>query len=701
MNAPATKVTPISGFPELLPAERLLELHFLDVIREVFELHGFAPLETRAVEPVERLLGKGGDADKEIYGISRLAGDDSGKDAALGLHFDLTVPFARYVLENAGRLAFPFRRYQIQKVWRGERPQEGRFREFTQADIDVVDVGELAPHFEAEMPLVIAEAFRRLPVGEFRIQVNNRKVPEGFYLGIGLSDVVGTLRIVDRLDEASAPTRSPRCSSSPAPPRSRRARCWHWPSISSTDLSFVDAVRALGVQHPTLDEGLDALAAVIAVGMEQAPGVLVADLQIARGLDYYTGTVYETQLVGSESWGSVCSGRALRLAGHRRSHDLPRRRHLDRADPARAPARHQARAHREPLHPGGRARRRRRRGDAARRPGGSPRRCGRAASRARWRPAPRSSASRSATPTGAASPSSGSRAPGRAATRSRTSARVSRSTPTPRRGSARRGPAPGGRHAVAGAGVEPTRLRRPGGWPRSRHEDAPAARARSVTPAARGRRRSPLSLSSSRARAWMTSGSPRRQAPAGSSEILGQPRHRLVRHRAQREQVEVRGGVDEALRGARAAHEAQPQHEPDRPDDEDRHERRRERRAAARPARRRVTRSVPAFSISVPTPAAERNGVAPGRRAAAGRRRCPRRSSGCRGSCARHRRGSARARASAIVASCTRCAMRTQSTTHSTMPTSVATCTPRRCGDVAVQLHGRSSGSSGRTAARV
>ena len=110
MNAPATKVTPISGFPELLPAERLLELHFLDVIREVFELHGFAPLETRAVEPMERLLGKGGDADKEIYGISRLAGDDSGKDAALGLHFDLTVPFARYVLENAGKLAFPFRR---------------------------------------------------------------------------------------------------------------------------------------------------------------------------------------------------------------------------------------------------------------------------------------------------------------------------------------------------------------------------------------------------------------------------------------------------------------------------------------------------------------------------------------------------------------------------------------------------------------
>lgn len=306
MTAP-TRVTPISGFPELLPADRLLELHVLDVVREVFELHGFSPLETRAVEPVERLLGKGGDADKEIYGVTRLAGDDNARDAALGLHFDLTVPFARYVLENAGKLAFPFRRYQIQKVWRGERPQEGRFREFTQADIDVVDVGELAPHFEAEMPLVIAEAFRRLPVGEFRIQVNNRRIPEGFYLGIGLDDVPTTLRIVDKLDKIGpGPVAEMLIESGASEDQARQVLALA--SISSTDLSFVDAVRALGVQHPTLDEGLDALAAVIAVGMEQAPGVLVADLRVARGLDYYTGTVYETQLVGAESWGSVCSG---------------------------------------------------------------------------------------------------------------------------------------------------------------------------------------------------------------------------------------------------------------------------------------------------------------------------------------------------------------------------------------------------------
>jgi len=300
------RVTPISGFPELLPAERLLELHFLDTVREVFELHGFTPVETRAVEPVDRLLGKGGDADKEIYGIHRLT-EDPGRDAELGLHFDLTVPFARYVLEHAGKLQFPFRRYQVQKVWRGERPQEGRFREFTQADIDVVDVGELAPHFEAEMPLVIAEAFRRLPVGEFRIQVNNRKVPEGFYLGIGLTDVAATLRIVDKLDKIGpGPVAEMLIESGASEDQARLALALA--DIRSEDLSFVERVRALGVEHPTLDEGLDALTAVVTAGMEQAPGTLVADLRVARGLDYYTGTVYETQLVGAEEWGSVCSG---------------------------------------------------------------------------------------------------------------------------------------------------------------------------------------------------------------------------------------------------------------------------------------------------------------------------------------------------------------------------------------------------------
>jgi histidyl-tRNA synthetase len=301
------KITPISGFPEYLPAERIIEQHFLDVIRETFELHGFPSIETRAVEPVERLLGKGGDADKEIYAVSRLAADDGPTDAELGLHFDLTVPFARYVLENAGHLTFPFRRHQIQKVWRGERPQEGRYREFTQADIDVVDVGELAPHFEAEMPLVMAEVFRKLPIGPMVIQVNNRKIPEGFYLGLGIQDVAGTLRIVDKLDKIGPGKVKDALLAAGCTP-TQADQCLALAAIRSADLSFVEEVRALGVEHPTLDDGLEALSVVIQAGLDNAPGAMVADLKIARGLDYYTGTVYETQLQGYESWGSFCSG---------------------------------------------------------------------------------------------------------------------------------------------------------------------------------------------------------------------------------------------------------------------------------------------------------------------------------------------------------------------------------------------------------
>ena len=296
---------PISGFPEYLPGDRIVEQRFLDVIRETFELHGFSSIETRSIEPVERLSAQGEDADKEIYAVSRLGGDDD--DARWGLHFDLTVPFARYVVENAGRLVFPFRRYQIQKAWRGERPQEGRYREFTQADIDVVDADTLSPHFEAEMPLIVADVFSRFPLGDFVVQVNNRKIAEGFYLAIGLTDVVGTLRIVDKLDKVG-PEKVAAMLREAGATDEQAAACLALAGIRSADLSFVDAVRALGVSHPTLDEGLAALVAVMETAMRYAPGRVVADLRIARGLDYYTGTVYETTLVGYESWGSMCSG---------------------------------------------------------------------------------------------------------------------------------------------------------------------------------------------------------------------------------------------------------------------------------------------------------------------------------------------------------------------------------------------------------
>jgi histidyl-tRNA synthetase len=304
-----SKVRPISGFPEWLPSERIIEQHFLDVIRETFELHGFASIQTRAVEPIERLSSQGEDTDKEIYAVSRLAAgpEASSRDPKLGLHFDLTVPFARYVLENAGKLTFPFRRYQIQPVWRGERPQEGRYREFTQCDIDIVDAGELAPQYEAELPLVIADAFSKLPIGPFRIQVNNRKIPEGFYLGIGLTDVQAMLRIVDKLDKIGPDAVRDLMVAAGATPE-QAAAALALAQINAPDESFVEQVLALGVQHETLTRGLAELSAVIRVGAEHASGLMVADLMVARGLDYYTGTVYETQLIGFESYGSICSG---------------------------------------------------------------------------------------------------------------------------------------------------------------------------------------------------------------------------------------------------------------------------------------------------------------------------------------------------------------------------------------------------------
>ena len=302
----------LSGFPEWLPQERLVELHVLDVLRRTFELHGFANIETRAVETVGQLLRKG-EIDKEVYALSRLQAEDGEGPAKqdpnqLALHFDLTVPFARYVVENAGHLAFPFRRYQIQKVWRGERPQEGRAREFTQADIDVVGDGELPFRYDVELALVIAEALGALPIPDFRIRVNNRKLAEGFYRGIGLEDTAGVLRSIDKLEKVGADRVAELLQEELGATPEQASLALKLASIRTEDESFVDQVRALGVTNELLDTGLDELRQVIAEAARRAPGKVIADLSIARGLDYYTGTVYETVLVGHEQLGSICSG---------------------------------------------------------------------------------------------------------------------------------------------------------------------------------------------------------------------------------------------------------------------------------------------------------------------------------------------------------------------------------------------------------
>ncbi len=305
---------PLSGFPEFLPAQRIVEQRVLDALADTFELHGFGSIETRALEPMAQLARKG-EIDKEVYVVRRLHAErhGGGSDAdELGLHFDLTVPFARYVLENSGHLNFPFRRYQIQKVWRGERPQEGRYREFLQADIDVVGQAVLADHHDVEVALVILEALERLHT-EFGLppvlmRVNNRRRAEGFYRGLGIDDHLAVLQRVDKLDKIGPDAVRELLTGELGLSVEVADRCLELATISAPDESFVDRVRALGVSNELLDEGLEQLAAVVRAGAAAAPGRIVADLKIARGLDYYTGTVYETELAGLEHLGSICSG---------------------------------------------------------------------------------------------------------------------------------------------------------------------------------------------------------------------------------------------------------------------------------------------------------------------------------------------------------------------------------------------------------
>lgn len=302
------KIAPLSGFPELLPEQRVVEREIIASLSRTFELHGFANIETRVVEPIDR-LAKGGEIDKEIYVLQRLAADADSK-AELGMHFDLTVPFARYVLENAGKLEFPFRRFQIQPAWRGERPQEGRYRQFTQADIDIVGRDTLGFHHDVEVVRVMVEALGALPLPPLSFQVNNRKLIQGFYRGLGISDVTTAIKVIDKLDKLPADTVAAQLVEQAGATPEQAEQCLGLATIRVADTSFVEKVRALGVEDELLDIGLEELAAVIA-GCASATSERVtveANLRIARGLDYYTGTVLEVFMAGYERLKSVGGG---------------------------------------------------------------------------------------------------------------------------------------------------------------------------------------------------------------------------------------------------------------------------------------------------------------------------------------------------------------------------------------------------------
>ncbi|GAB2550491.1 histidine--tRNA ligase [Brachybacterium huguangmaarense] len=335
------KISALSGFPEWLPAGRIVEQHVIDTFRRIAELHGFGGIETRAVEPMGELLRKG-EIDKEVYLLRRLHAEDADDEGAdpsrrLGLHFDLTVPLARYVLEHQNDLAFPLRRYQIQKVWRGERPQDGRFREFYQADLDVVAQDTLPGHVEAEVAIVMAEILEALPIPAFTIHANNRRLSEGFFRAIGLEDTAAVLRSLDKLAKIGPEAVATLLRDEAGATDEQAGACLEFAGIRTPDGSFAEGVRALLERHAgsgagtagapeatvEVEEGITALDDVVRRVNAVVPGVCVADLSIARGLDYYTGTVFETFVEGHESLGSICSGgRYDRLAADNR-HTYP------------------------------------------------------------------------------------------------------------------------------------------------------------------------------------------------------------------------------------------------------------------------------------------------------------------------------------------------------------------------------------------
>ncbi len=305
-----SRVAPLSGFPEWTPAGRVVERHVLDTLRDEFELHGFVEVETRAVEPLDRLSGDS-EASKEIYALRRLRADDVDGDSGLGLHFDLTVPFARYVEEFSGHLTFPFRRYQIQKVWRGERPQDGRFREFYQADIDVVGRDVLPTYVDAEVAIVMIRALSRLPIPKVKMRINNRKIVEHFFRAIGVEDIDGTLRNVDKLPKIG-PDGVRELLAGKGLKVGAIDGVLALSAVSGSEGKFVEELRLVlgkaGATAELFDEGIAELKEVVAAINAEAPGTASADLSIARGLDYYTGSVFETFLEGHEDLGSICSG---------------------------------------------------------------------------------------------------------------------------------------------------------------------------------------------------------------------------------------------------------------------------------------------------------------------------------------------------------------------------------------------------------
>ena len=301
------KVQPrtLSGFMELLPREQAVMEEMMSVLRETYASYGFAPLDTPVIEASEVLLAKaGGETEKQIYRFSK-------GDSDLSLRFDLTVPLAKYVALHYGSLAFPFRRYQIGKVYRGERAQRGRFREFYQADIDIIGDGKLDIANEAEIPAIIYQTFSRLGLQKFQIRVNNRKILNGFYSMMGLSGRSGDImRTVDKLEKIGPEKVAGILTGELEVSQDAADEILKFIAIKGSNGQVLEALEQYRGRDALFDTGLEELGTVVkylsAFGVPEE--YFTVDLTIARGLDYYTGTVYETAMLDHPEIGSVCSG---------------------------------------------------------------------------------------------------------------------------------------------------------------------------------------------------------------------------------------------------------------------------------------------------------------------------------------------------------------------------------------------------------
>ena len=316
------KVQPriMPGFMELLPEDQIAFNRMFDTIRRVYERYGFLPLDTATIELSEVLLAKaGGETEKQIYRFQK-------GDTDMALRFDLTVPLARYVAQHAGELAFPFKRYQMSKVFRGERPQKGRFREFYQCDIDVIGVDSLDIVYDAEMPAVMYNVFKELAFGAFTIRMNNRKVLNGFFSALGYADKIGDiLRTIDKLEKIGREAVEKELGEFGVA-EADIAKILSFLAIRGENDAVIEALRAQDVDNELYRAGVEELATVVAYlrrfGVEES--AFIIDLTIARGLDYYTGTVFETMLNDYPSMGSICSGgRYDSLAGYYTDQKLP------------------------------------------------------------------------------------------------------------------------------------------------------------------------------------------------------------------------------------------------------------------------------------------------------------------------------------------------------------------------------------------